>query len=450
MGNGHVPRWVWVVLLFAHAVCFFWALYNRRWDFPDSSRYRQAGLNIREHGQLYARVWPPEVSHGKAVQEFTIRPPGYPVVLDLMGEAQGSPWLVLLLQNALSVLALAAVLQWWARIAKPPRRYWLGAVVLVLLFPAQLIYANAVMSELWLQACLLVAVWWALIFSDTGRVRHLLGVALAIGMALLLKPVCFPLAVVMAVVGGWLAWKRQRNALLLVGLLPVLIAGIYMRWNEQRTGYFHFSSIAEINLLHYNAAGVVRQLDGPVAEEKWVTGVLLAANAQPDFAGRQRLIRNRADSVIFAHPFVYARQHLLGMGTMLLDPGRFDISEFLALKPLPGGGLLARVRAEGWREAVGGLPMGLLTVLGLLALANFGRLLLAIRGFMRLGRGPASLRSARWLAVAVLGYLALLTGPLGAARFLVPAWPLLLGLALVGLRGPAAKSTSKSAADVRA
>ncbi len=42
----------------------------------------------------------------------------------------------------------------------------------------------------------------------------------------------------------------------------------------QRTGYFHFSSIAEINLLHYNAAGVVRQLDGPAAEEKWVAGVL--------------------------------------------------------------------------------------------------------------------------------------------------------------------------------
>lgn len=450
MGSGRIPGWVWLVLLFVHAACFFWALQNRRWDFPDSGRYQQAGLNIREHGQLYARIWPTEVPRGQAMQEFTIRPPGYPVVLDLLKGEQGSPWLVLLLQNALSVLALAVVLRWWARIAKPPQRYWLGAVGLVLLFPAQLIYANAVMSEQWLQACLLGTVWWALIFSDTGKVRHLLGVAVAIGVALLLKPVCFPLAAVMAVAGGWLAWKRKRGVLLLVGLLPVLVAGIYMRWNEQRTGYFHFSSIAEINLLHYNAAGVVRQLDGPVTEEKWVASVLRAANAQPDFAGRQRLIRDRADSVIFAHPFIYARQHLLGMGTMLLDPGRFDISEFLALKPLPGGGLLARVRSEGWREAVGGLPIGLLTVLGLLTLANIGRLLLAIRGFVCLGRGPVSWRLARWLAVGVLGYLALLTGPLGAARFLVPAWPLLLGLALMGLRGPAAESTSESAAAARA
>ncbi|MDQ2770586.1 MAG: hypothetical protein M3Y54_08810 [Bacteroidota bacterium] len=429
------------MLLFVHAACISWALHNRRWDFPDSGRYQQAGLNIREHGQLYARIWPNEVPRGEAVQEFTIRPPGYPVVLDLLEGAHNSPWLVLLLQNVLSLLALGLVMQWWARIAKPLRTNWLGAVGLMLLFPAQLIYANAVMSELWLQACLLAAVGWALLFSDTGKIRYLLGVAVAISLALLLKPVCFPLAAVMAAVAGWLAWKRRRSVLLLVGLLPVLVAGIYMRWNEQRTGYFHFSSIAEINLLHYNAAGVVRQLDGPVAEEKWVAEVLRAANAQPDFAGRQRLIRDRADSVISAHPFVYARQHLLGMGTMLLDPGRFDISEFLALKPLPGGGLLARVRAEGWRQAAGGLPLGLLVVLGLLTLANVGRLLLAIRGFIRLGRGAASWRVARWLAVGGLGYLALLTGPLGAARFLVPAWPLLLGLALMGLRGPVAEQT---------
>lgn len=442
MNSARVPGWVWAVLLLVHAIGFAWSIDKRTWDFPDSGRYRQAGLNMRNQGQLYARAWPTQMPRGQAVQEFTIRPPGYPAILTVLGSAQGSPWLALLFQNALSLLALGTVLNWWARMAQPARRHWLGAVVIVLLFPAQLIYANAVMSEIWLQVCLLGAVGSALLFSITGQLRYFVGGAVALGLALLLKPVCFPLAAIAAVAAGWLAWKRQRVMLLLVGLLPVLVAGVYMRWNEQRTGYFHFSSIAEINLLHYNAAGVVCQLAGPAAEENWVAKVLRAANAQPDFAARQRLIQHQADSVIFAHPFVYGRQHLMGMGTLLLDPGRFDINEFMRLQPLPGGGLLAQVRAEGWRAAIERLPLGLLALLGLLTLGNIIRLLLAVRGFTSLRQGPIVWRVARWLAVGVLGYLALLTGPLGAARFLVPAWPLLLGLALLGFRGPTAPPAS--------
>ena len=442
MKGARVPGWVWAVLLLVHAVGFAWTIDKEAWNFPDSGRYRQAGLNMRKQGQLYARAWPTEVPRGQAVQEFTIRPPGYPVILNVLGSSQGSPWLALLFQNALSLLALGTVLRWWARTAQPTGRHWLGAVGIVLLFPAQLIYANAVMSELWLQVCLLGAVGSALLFSITERLRYFVGGAAAIGLALLLKPVCFPLAAITAAAAGWLAWKRKRGVLLLVGMLPVLVAGLYMRWNEQRTGYFHFSSIAEINLLHYNAAGVVRQLDGPAAEENWVAGVLRGANAQPDFAARQRLIQHQADSVILAHPFVYGRQHLMGMGAFLLDPGRFDISAFLGLQPLPGGGLLTQVRAVGWLAAMARLPLGMLAVLGLLTLVNVVRLLLAVRGFVSLRHGPVEWRVARWLAVGLLGYLALLTGPLGAARFLVPAWPLLLGLALLGLRGPTAPPAS--------
>ena len=209
-----------------------------------------------------------------------------------------------------------------------------------------------------------------------------------------------------------------------------------MAWNQQRTGYFHFSSIAEINLLHYNAAGVVRQVEGPAAEEAWVAGVLRAANAQKDFAARQRLIQTRAKAMVLAHPWVYAQQHVLGMAAFLLDPGRFDISEFLGLAPLAGGGLLAQVRAGAWGRAIGQLPLALLAGLLVVLLANSIRLALAVRGFWQLGRGPAAWRAWRLVAVGLLAYLALLTGPLGAARFLMPAWPLLLGLALMGLRGP--------------
>ena len=207
-----------------------------------------------------------------------------------------------------------------------------------------------------------------------------------------------------------------------------------MGWNWQRTGYFHFSSIAEINLLHYNAAGVVRQLQGQQAEEQWVAAVLRDASVAPGFAARQGLIQTRALEVLAAHPWVYAQQHLVGMATLFLDPGRFDLSQFLNLSPLAGGGFLNRVRTGDALRAVQDLPLGLLGLLSLVFVANMARLALAVRGFMRLKDSGPTLRHGRWVVAGLLLYVAVLTGPLGASRFLVPVWPLLLGLALVGLQ----------------
>ena len=439
MERTRVPGWVWAVLGLAHVLALVWVLHSGRWDFPDSERYRQAAVNLVQHGQLYAREWPIAAPSGQAVQEFTIRPLGYPAVLIVLGGAGASPWLVLLVQNGLSLLVLGAVLRWWAQRTRPQPRQWWGALALIFTFPAQIIYANAVMSEGILQVALLALVVAVVAFGQTGNVRYWAAVAGATVVALLLKPVCGMLAVGVAGVGLVLGWRRRRLILLVIGLLPLLAMTSYMTWNQQRTGYFHLSSIAEINLLHYNAAGVVRQLQGPVAEEKWVADVLRAANAQNDFAARQRLMRTRAEAVLFAHPWVYGRQHLLGMAAFFLDPGRFDIAEFLGLTPLAGGGLLAQVRAGGGWRAIEQLPLGMLVGLLLVLFANFVRLLLAVRGFRYLGRGIGGWQAGRWAAVGLLAYLALLTGPLGAARFLVPAWPLLLGLALMGLRGPAAE-----------
>ena len=132
--------------------------------------------------------------------------------------------------------------------------------------------------------------------------------------------------------------------------------------------------------------------------------------------------------------YLHPRQQVQGMAALVLDPGRFDISQFLGLAPPSGGGFLVQVRAGTLWQAVSRLPLALLGWLGVVLLANAARLVLAWRGFARLRNREPMLRYGRWIAVALVLYIAVLTGPLGAARFLVPVWPLLLGLALVGLR----------------
>jgi hypothetical protein len=436
MGKAHVPSWVWAVVVGAHMLTLGWVLHHRNWSFMDTGRYVQAAENLWLHGELYARPWPAMVPGGQAVQEFTIRPVGYPLAVLGMGGAGGHPAMLLLAQNILSLLNLGLVLRWWSRWASPSSREWALAVVAVLTFPAQLIYASAVMSETLLQTAVLGIVVSALAFIHVHRLRYCAGAAVAVIAALLLKPVFYPLAFVVAMLAIGVGWRYRRPAVTAIGLLPVLVVGLYMLWNQQRTGYLHFSSIAEINLLQYNAAGVLRQIAGPEVEEKWVTQVLDQANAAPDFATRQHFIQAQAGAMLTAHAGLYARQHAQGMVALFLDPGRFDLSQFLGWPPPAGGGLLTQARQGRLWQAAAGLPWGQLGLLGVILLANVVRLGLAVRGFQQLQNASDPLRYGRWVAVGLLLYVAALTGPLGAARFLVPVWPLLLALALAGLKWP--------------
>ena len=441
MARLRVPSWVWVVLVAAHALALGWALSKDGWDFPDSGRYLQAASNLKIHGELYARPWPKNLPQGQAIQEFTIRPLGYPLAVLGLGGSTLGPTLLLLFQNLLSLLNLVVVLRWWARWSKPSAKEWAWATIGVLSFPAQFIYANAVMSEILLQTAVMLLAGAAWLFIKIHKARYFAGVTAAAILAFLLKPVFAPLVVVLAGAGVIVALRRKQFELMLIGMIPLVVVGLYMSWNWQRTGYLHFSSIAEINVLHYNAAGVVRQVSGPRAEEKWVATVLHEANAQASFAARQQIIQARAGAVLRAHPWVYARQHVQGMITLLLDPGRFDLSQFLNLESPAGGGLLAQTQSVGLLRALGSLPLTMMGVLAVVLLANAIRLGAAAYGFWLLGQGAPFLRSARWIAGGLVLYVALLTGPLGAARFLVPVWPLLLALALVGLSGLRVAST---------
>lgn len=433
MSSGCVPGWVWAVLVGAHALALGWALQCGCWDFPDSSRYLQAAQNLREHRALYAQPWPLTPPQGQAVQEFTIRTLGYPLVTMALGADRGQLAVLLVLQNLLSLVNIGVVLQWWARRGSYSNFTWALAVLGVLTFPAQLIYANAVMSEVLLQTAVMALMVTSLLFIATTRARHLAWASGAMIVGALLKPVFAPMTVVMAGIGVVLAFQKKKLHLAFIGLIPLGLALVYMGWNQQRTGYFHYSSIADINLLHYNAAGLIRQQKGIAAEEAWVTDVLREADTQPNFAARQRVIQRRAGRMLSAYPLLYARQHAQGMATFFLDPGRFDVSQFWGLAPPLGGGLQAQVRTSGLLRAVGRMPLGLLALLGTVLLANITRLFLALRGFWQLRNGRPELRYGRWVAAGLILYLALLTGPLGAARFLMPVWPLLLGLALVGL-----------------
>ncbi|UPL49554.1 hypothetical protein [Hymenobacter sublimis] len=434
--TGRVPAWVWAGLLVLHAAALGWQLHHQQPLFPDSGRYVEAARNLQTSGVLYAEPLP---AAPLRVQEYSIRPPGYPVLLLLTGGTRAAtslPIATLLLQNVLSLINLGMVLRWLAQRGLS-RRQWALVLLLVSTAPAQVIYANVVMSEVLLQTTI-VLLWAALVaFWQPARpTRYFAGAALAAAAALLIKPVFFPAAALMLGLGMVVGWQQRRPVLTFWGAVPLLVALLWMGRNEARTGYFHFSSIAEINLLRYNTRGVLQATEGPAVAERFVRSTVAASQHLPTFREQQHYIQRASVAALRRHPVAYAAQHLRGVISFFLDPGRFDLVYFLGLPDTAGMGLLQQLNEHGYRAILGyipQLPAGLVAGLLLVLLANGARLILALRFLLRRNAGSP----ARWLLVVIIGYVALLTGPLGASRFAVPVLPLLLAAAGAGLQGRA-------------
>ncbi|OON66812.1 hypothetical protein B0919_20835 [Hymenobacter sp. CRA2] len=403
-----------------HLLALGYQLGQRHYLFPDSDRYLTEAANIGRAGEFYA--WP--LSGPRSVQEYTIRPPGYPLFLLLTGGTLALPLGTLLLQNLLSLLNLGLMAQLLRRF-QPSARVWGAVLALIALYPAQLIYANVLMSELLLQTCVVGLLCVGTAFLAHHRRRDALLLSLVASAAMLIKPVFYPFAAVVLAVSMWAAWQRRCWQLALFGTVPLLVALLYQGWNYQRTGYFHFSSIAEINLLRYNVRGVLRKTQGTEAAEHFVAATVRAGEQQPSFAAQQRYITAQCAQVLQQHPMAYAALHLQGMANFFLDPGRFDLVHFLGLPESSEGGLLNRFNAHGYRaiwEYLQTAPIALLLTLALVALGNVVRTL-AFALFLFDSKAPAALRV---VAGGLVLYVAALTGPLGAARFAVPVAPLLL------------------------
>ncbi|MET4108780.1 hypothetical protein [Hymenobacter sp. UYP22] len=429
---GRIPRWVLAGLVALHVLALGWQIYTHQPFFPDSDRYVQAARNLRDAGVLYAL---PLHEKPLQLQEYTIRPPGYPVFLLLTGGAGTAfPVLTLLLQNGLSLLNLWLALRWLAHYTGGLHPWQWGAVLLLaVLTPAQFIYANVLMSETMLQTAVVV-LWLSITKLLTGQwqQRTLSRAAVAAALALLIKPVFWPFAAIFLAAGVVIGWRQRRVSIVAVSVVPLLAASLWIARNQQQTGYFHFSSISEINLLRYNARGVLQAAQGPAAAEQFVRATLAAAESRPGFAAQQQYVQQHALAVLVQHPGTLVGQELRGVLTFFLDPGRFDVVHFLRLPQTAGSGLLQLLNQRSYAAALGylrSLPLGLLGGLLLLLSANVVRLFLVLK-FSFNSRYPWAVR---WGLVGLVLYVALLTGPLGAARFTVPVLPLLLAAAGAGL-----------------
>jgi hypothetical protein len=184
-------------------------------------------------------------------------------------------------------------------------------------------------------------------------------------------------------------------------------------------------------MVNYNLRYFVMAEEGSEKAAEVVDGLYARCGDQPDYPQKKRCLEQGVREIILERPVQYALSHLKGSARYFLDPGRFDLATYFDLKSSESTGMLQVLNQEGLSGVVRFLKAkgwGWVIALGLIGLFK----LIKVTGlFIYLLRGKSELPFRIFLALLV-GYLALVTGPLGASRFLLPVELLMMGAALKG------------------
>jgi hypothetical protein len=278
---------------------------------------------------------------------------------------------------------------------------------------------------------LVLSAWSAFRYQKEREDRYiwLFHIFITLGMAT--KPVLFPLAVLTIPFSVVLFITTRKIKWLLAMLIPLVWIIGFTAWNHHRSGSFQYSSIQTANLVNYNLRYFVMSQEGAEAASEKVDGLYESCNTEESYSEKVKCLEQGVREVILDQPVRYAIFHLKGCMRYFIDPGRFDLVTFFSLEEpdsqgflyvlnqdgLPG--VLRFLREQGW---------GLIILLMVIVLFK----LLKVTGFLLYVFRNGTDLPFRIFLIVLVGYLALVTGPLGASRFLLPVELLLIGGAVKG------------------
>jgi len=383
----------------------------------DVREYVSQAENLEAGHPPYAGPW--DGTRDTAL--FTLRPPGYAVVLVALRTVSADVLWLAAVQSALGVATWWMVWLMLARLDAPRRAGPLVAGLLAT--PATLVYAQMAMADTLFTALFTFAAWRFVAFVADGWSRDLAAFHGALAVALWVKPVVLFIWPLTLALSAWALWRTGRRGLALwpsalAGLVPLAALALALL-NAQWTGRAEVSSMQVHNLVHQNAQRTLIRTGEPELHD------LAEAEAAEiaDYDARQRHRQAWATRVIRERLPTYLALHVQGMAATVLDPGRFDLAVFFDLDASDGGGMTASSRsgALGVLDVLRRQPPVLLAVLVLLLVLNVA-VAVAFAAWVFWGTVPAEVRV---MALGLVGYVVAVTGPVGSARYRMAVAPLL-------------------------
>jgi hypothetical protein len=451
-------------------------------ELSDSKEYLNASKNLYNCGVLYTG----DLSQSITEELYTRRPPLYPLLLGLV-ILSDSRFPLFIVQMLFSLLSVFLIYTTFIRTkffqkssvekqSEPASNsnYWylILPFLFILSTPAQFIYTNLVMAEILFQLLLVLMTWCLFqygqrrgkplksflsdridsgseLWKEESSLRGKRGAKMYIWlfflfltMGMATKPVLFPFGLVLLPLSVLLFLRTRERAFLTAMLIPLLWIGLYGLWNYNRTGSIQYSSIQTANMVNYNLRYYIMEQEGPAKAAEKIDEIYATCGNEEDYRSKIRCLNDKTKESIFDQPFSYALFHLKGVLGYFLDPGRFDLATFFNLESKSSAGFLTIINDEGLAGAIKTFRLqgwGIMMLLLIIALFK----LLKLSGFLiYLFRRNEQFQMRIFLFILV-GYLAIVTGPLGASRFLLPVELILIATATRGWAPILQRFTSK-------
>ena len=414
-------------LLLIHLVYFLFQAINQNHTLNDSKEYLQMAENIRQ-GLFYCG------GPGENVNPdfYTKRPPAYPLFIFLGHLICHHPFLILFLQNILSFFSLL-----WLRNSLFAIGYKTAFdkyfILLSLFSPSQFIYANMIMSEILFQFFVTGMFIFLLLFILRKQWKYMILYHLFLTLGVFTKPILFPFAFINLFFILFISIKQKNILPFLASLFPLVMIILYMNFNKKRTGVQHFSSIQKINLIDYNVNYFLVSKYGEQYADSVVRKVKSEASEKDNYRDEYSFTMQKGKEILLNDEASYVWYHIKGVWRYFMDPGRFDLSNFLGLEDIQGKGLYYILHYEGWKAAIKFLlSQNVLLLIFLIMIMFFN--ILKTAGLMMFEFNSEIPVEIRLFVFLLVFYFAGVTGPIAASRFAVPVLPLFIGTGAMSIR----------------
>lgn len=427
-----VFAWAVVALHFVFFVlaCHFRRIYN-----GDSFEYIYEALNIKNLLFFYSG----NASLPIVPEYMSQRMPLYPLFLMLVYGITVNNWIVLILQNALSVLNILYARKLVQKIGFPQ---WADRIlfVLILAYPSQFINANTIAPDILLQSFTLVYFGNLLALFRTHDRKHELYSGFALIAGMMVKPVLYPFLLVHIAIllANCIYSKIKIQRSIILSAIPLVLMFFYGYWNQTRTGKFHITSNQAFNALYYFQP-YIRSHYGVDSGNRLLFQQRKEIAQYTQYQDRYDCALNKGRELWRENFISYSVFHLGCSLKMLFDPGKAEMDLFKG--KLTYGKLYDKSKNAGgfstmWKEKhLSGIwdyvkvnnsvfPALFVLLFNVMKLIGF---------FLFLKNGTRISLPVRILSLILVAYFVLIAGPIENPRYFLPVSLLYSGFAAIGI-----------------
>jgi len=429
-------------VVLVHVVFFLLTCAYKRIYMGDSFEYIYEAVNIRDLFFFYS---------GSPVlpitpEYMTQREPLYPLFLFSVYLFTLNNWIVIVLQNLISIFNIYLARKIFKNIGYQDRYDWL-LLLLTIAYPAQFINANTVAPDILLQTCTLVYFANFVLYFQNKELRYAVFMSLALIAGMMVKPVLYPFVpvhiIIVFVTAAYLKVKMQRP--ILVSVLPLCAVLLFNYWNYTRTGKFHFTSNQSYNALYYYYP-YISQKEGADSANRFLKNERREYESIQDYAERYDYASSRGSDLLKRNLVPYLAFHLKNSARIFIEPGKGEMDLFTG--KLTYGRLYSKEQTgffSTWRnKGLAGMSDYFknnpsLFFVFFIFVFNVVRLIGLLWFFFD--------KNIHWLirsfVFILISYFAVAAGPIANTRYFLPVSLICIGCAVIGFSG---KSSTKAKA----